>query len=153
MKVVRRALVLGLLAGAGAGAHAAESVTGRWALDPSACPGFSFSDEQTPLVVTDYSVRWRGDACRIARVQDRRHGPYPGGLLGPDRRTFGAGVAAAARRQAAAALGPCSVRRPAALRLSRHGLEGAGRGSIFGYPERVYEQQVERRNCPGSRAA
>lgn len=68
MNVVRGALVLGLLAGAGAGAHAADSVTGRWALDPSACSGLSFSDAQTPLVVTDYSVRWRGDACRIARM-------------------------------------------------------------------------------------
>lgn len=49
-------------------AQTSESVTGRWALDPSACSGFSFSSEQMPLVVTDYSVRWRGDACRIARM-------------------------------------------------------------------------------------
>jgi hypothetical protein len=68
MIVVRGALVLGLLAGAGAGAHAAEKITGRWAPDPSACSGFSFSAEQSPLVVTDYSVRWRGDSCRIARM-------------------------------------------------------------------------------------
>ena len=49
-------------------AHAADSVTGRWAPDPAACSGLSFSAEQSPLVVTAYAVRWRGDSCRIARM-------------------------------------------------------------------------------------
>ena len=47
---------------------AAETVTGRWATDPASCSGFSLSAEGMPLVVTDYAVRWRGDACRIARM-------------------------------------------------------------------------------------
>jgi hypothetical protein len=48
--------------------HAAETVTGRWAVDRAACSGVSLSTESMPLVVTDYAVRWRGDACRIARM-------------------------------------------------------------------------------------
>jgi hypothetical protein len=48
--------------------HAEEKLTGRWAVDPSACSGFAASAETMPLVVTDYAVRWRGDACRIARM-------------------------------------------------------------------------------------
>jgi hypothetical protein len=47
---------------------AAETITGRWAMDPASCSGFSFSVETMPLVVTDYAVRWHGDACRIARM-------------------------------------------------------------------------------------
>lgn len=55
-------------AAVGQGAFAAETVTGRWAVDPDACSGFSFSVDRMPLVVTDYAVRWRGDSCRIARM-------------------------------------------------------------------------------------
>lgn len=68
MKFVQGVLALGLLA-AGAGvACAAEKVTGRWAANADSCSGFSFSVDKMPLVVTDYAVRWRGDACRIARM-------------------------------------------------------------------------------------
>jgi len=45
--------------------HATDTVTGRWAADPSAC---SFFGAQSPLVVTDYAVRWFGDSCRIGRM-------------------------------------------------------------------------------------
>ena len=44
----------------------AESVNGRWAADPSACSGFGSG--QSPLVVTDYAVRWTAGTCRIARM-------------------------------------------------------------------------------------
>lgn len=50
-----------------AGAAETDKVTGRWAVDQDACSGFFFS-ENAPLVVTDSSVRWRGDSCRIARM-------------------------------------------------------------------------------------
>ena len=47
---------------------AAESVTGRWAADPSSCWSFAVPVEQSPLIVTDYAVRWHDDACRIGRM-------------------------------------------------------------------------------------
>jgi hypothetical protein len=48
--------------------HAGESVTGRWAADPSACAGFGSKAAQSPLVITSYAVRWHDDSCRIGRV-------------------------------------------------------------------------------------
>jgi hypothetical protein len=48
--------------------HAAEPVTGRWAADPSSCEGFGGMGARSPLVVTNYAVRWFGDACRIGRM-------------------------------------------------------------------------------------
>lgn len=69
MKVLQGAAIviawIGIIA---AQAHAAESVTGRWAADPSSCWSFAATAEQAPLVVSDYAVRWRDDSCRIARV-------------------------------------------------------------------------------------
>jgi hypothetical protein len=50
-----------------ASAAETDKVTGRWAVDRDACSAFFFS-ENAPLVVTDYSVRWRGDSCRIMRT-------------------------------------------------------------------------------------
>jgi hypothetical protein len=44
---------------------AAEPVTGRWAADPAACGSFGAAQ---PLIVTETAVRWRDDACRIARM-------------------------------------------------------------------------------------
>jgi hypothetical protein len=62
-------IVVGLVTAlAATSAQAEEKLTGRWAVDPSACSGFSASLETMPLVVSNYAVRWHGDACRIARV-------------------------------------------------------------------------------------
>lgn len=48
--------------------QAAETITGRWAVDPASCWGAGERPEQMPFVVTNYAVRWLGDSCRIARV-------------------------------------------------------------------------------------
>jgi hypothetical protein len=64
----RAAAVAAALAVVCAPSQAAESVTGRWAADLSSCSSFSFNAEQSPLVVTGNAVRWRDDACRIARM-------------------------------------------------------------------------------------
>jgi hypothetical protein len=48
--------------------QATETVTGRWAADPSACSFFGGTAAQSPLVVTDYAVRGFGDSCRIGRM-------------------------------------------------------------------------------------
>jgi hypothetical protein len=45
-----------------------ETVTGRWAADASACEGFAGTGAQSPLVVSNYAVRWQGDTCRIGRM-------------------------------------------------------------------------------------
>ena len=68
MSVWKCAAVAALLAIAGEPAPAADAVTGRWAVDPSSCSSFSLNAEQSPLIVTDSAVRWRDDACRIARM-------------------------------------------------------------------------------------
>jgi hypothetical protein len=47
---------------------AGESVTGRWAGNPSSCEGFAGIGAQSLLVVTNYAVRWQGDSCRIGRM-------------------------------------------------------------------------------------
>jgi len=47
--------------------HAAEPVTGRWAVDPSWCWSFGATAVQSPLIVTDTALRWSADACRIER--------------------------------------------------------------------------------------
>jgi hypothetical protein len=66
--ILRRAAVAALvLLAAGVSARAADKVTGRWAVDADGCGAFFFS-ANAPLVVTDSSVRWRGDSCRIARM-------------------------------------------------------------------------------------
>jgi len=67
--------VVGVLAGAfvmagamasQATSKATESVNGRWAADPAIC-SHMFGAEQ-PLVVTESSIRWSSDACRIERT-------------------------------------------------------------------------------------
>lgn len=68
MSLKRAAAVAALVLMTGQ-ARAAETdkVTGRWAVDQEACAAYFFS-ENAPLVVTESSVRWRGDSCRIARM-------------------------------------------------------------------------------------
>jgi hypothetical protein len=51
-----------------ASSQAGEPVNGRWAADASSCEGFSGLGAHSPLVVTDYAVRWQGDSCRIGRM-------------------------------------------------------------------------------------
>jgi hypothetical protein len=66
MKVLRvTALAFVLLAVGVSTASAAEPVTGRWAMDPASCSSFGAA---RPLIVTDTALRWRDDACRIARM-------------------------------------------------------------------------------------
>ena len=48
--------------------EAEESANGRWAANPASCEGFSLSGAQSPLVVSNYAVRWQGDTCRIGRM-------------------------------------------------------------------------------------
>ena len=48
--------------------QAGESVTGRWAANPTSCEGFAGTGAESPLVVTNYAVRWSGDSCRIGRM-------------------------------------------------------------------------------------
>ena len=48
--------------------RAEESFTGRWAANPLSCEGFGGTGIQSPLVVTNYAVRWSGDSCRIGRM-------------------------------------------------------------------------------------
>ena len=47
----------------GAASQAAESVNGRWARNEAHCSA-STSDA---LIITDTTLRWRGDACRVGR--------------------------------------------------------------------------------------
>jgi len=69
MNVVKFVAVLVALAAmAATTAQAADPIVGRWAADPSYCAGIGGTQTQSPLVVTDNSVRWSGDACRIGRV-------------------------------------------------------------------------------------
>jgi hypothetical protein len=48
--------------------YAAETIYGRWAADRAACGIFGTSLEQSPLTVSESSLRWHDDACRIARM-------------------------------------------------------------------------------------
>ncbi len=68
MTFVKIAAALAMLATSLAGAQAEESITGRWAVDPTGCTLFGGNAAQSPLIVTDNAVRWHDDACRIARV-------------------------------------------------------------------------------------
>ena len=69
MKFVGMAGVALVLAAASATAiAAAERVTGRWALDEAACAGWSGSAAQSPLIVSENTLRWSSDACRIERT-------------------------------------------------------------------------------------
>jgi hypothetical protein len=48
--------------------QAAESVNGRWAVDQASCTGFVGAAVKSLFIVTNYAVRWSGDACRIGRM-------------------------------------------------------------------------------------
>ena len=62
------AVLMGLSFYVATTSQAEESVTGRWAANPSSCEGFAGLGAQSPLVVTNYAVRWQGDSCRIGRM-------------------------------------------------------------------------------------
>ena len=63
------AAALGVLASLGVPTlHAAETITGRWAVDPASCWGAGERPEQSPFVVTNYAVRWLGERCRVGRM-------------------------------------------------------------------------------------
>jgi hypothetical protein len=47
--------------------YASETVAGRWAVEVSSCEGFAALGA-SPLVVSNYAVRWQGDTCRIGRM-------------------------------------------------------------------------------------
>lgn len=47
--------------------EAAESVTGRWAIDDAACSRWFGTIADSPLVVSEHALRWSNDACRIER--------------------------------------------------------------------------------------
>jgi hypothetical protein len=49
------------------GSEAAESVTGHWALDPAFCSQWFGPAAQQPLIVSETSIRWSSEACRIER--------------------------------------------------------------------------------------
>jgi hypothetical protein len=69
MKVLRCAvLIIGLSAISATSVRASDPIAGRWAADPSFCAGIGDTQAQSPLIITDYAVRWFGDACRIGRV-------------------------------------------------------------------------------------
>jgi hypothetical protein len=48
--------------------QAAETVTGRWAADPSFCTRWFGAAAEQPLIVTEGALRWSADACRIERT-------------------------------------------------------------------------------------
>jgi hypothetical protein len=59
-----------LIALAGFGApvlHASEPVTGRWAADPSLCAGQGTASGKAVLMVTNETLRWAGEVCRVGR--------------------------------------------------------------------------------------
>jgi hypothetical protein len=69
MNVVRFAAAgLFLTAASATLINAAESITGRWALDLATCARYFGTAAQSPLIVTDTALRWRDDVCRIERV-------------------------------------------------------------------------------------
>ena len=69
MSVSKCAALFVVLSALSAPSLGAENPTvGRWAADPSFCAAAGGTQAQSPLVVTDTSVRWSGDACRIGRV-------------------------------------------------------------------------------------
>jgi len=46
---------------------AAEPMTGRWAADPSLCVGQGAASGKAVLVVTNETLRWAGEVCRVGR--------------------------------------------------------------------------------------
>jgi hypothetical protein len=68
MTFLRGAAVAFLLSTASAtSTNAADTVTGRWASDPSWCASFGATAAQSPLIVSDTALRWSADSCRIER--------------------------------------------------------------------------------------
>lgn len=68
MTFLRGAAVAFVLSAASAASiSAADSVTGRWAVDESACARFFGPAAQSPLIVTERALRWSSEACRIER--------------------------------------------------------------------------------------
>ena len=60
-------LLAALAASSATALHAAESMNGRWAADPSFCAGVGLTPAQAPLVVTNEALRWSGEICRVGR--------------------------------------------------------------------------------------
>jgi len=68
MRFLRGATVAFVLSAASATTVlAADSVTGRWAVDESACTRFFGTPAQSTLIVSESALRWSSDACRIER--------------------------------------------------------------------------------------
>jgi hypothetical protein len=68
MRFLRGAAVAFVMSGLSAtSVPAAETVTGRWAVDESACASLFGTAAQSPLVVTERALRWSSEACRIER--------------------------------------------------------------------------------------
>jgi hypothetical protein len=67
MKFGVGAAVAFVLAGATL-SQAADSVTGRWAADEAACTRWYGPVAQSPLIVSENSLRWSSDACRVERT-------------------------------------------------------------------------------------
>ena len=69
MRFLRGVAVAFILSTASATAvPAAETVTGRWAVDEFACTRFFGTRAQSPLIVSESALRWSSDACRIERT-------------------------------------------------------------------------------------
>jgi len=71
MKFLRRAAAFmvsaAIAVSSATSSHAAEPVTGRWALDLSFCSRLFGPAAEQPLIVTESGLRWSSDACRIER--------------------------------------------------------------------------------------
>ena len=68
MRFLRAAAVAFVVSAAGVTlSEAAETVTGRWALDLSFCARLVGPAAEQPLIVTESGLRWSSDACRIER--------------------------------------------------------------------------------------
>jgi hypothetical protein len=61
-------MVFALSAVSATSIQAADTVTGRWAVDASACMRWFGPVAQSPLIVTESALRWSDDACRIERT-------------------------------------------------------------------------------------
>ena len=68
MTLLRGAAVALVLAANATVSEAAETVTGRWALNESACASWFGTGAQSALIVSETSLRWSSDACRIERT-------------------------------------------------------------------------------------
>lgn len=66
MTTLRGLLIASLMFAAAPPAIAADAIAGRWG-DEASC-GAAFFSANAPLTVSDYSVRWRGDSCRVGRM-------------------------------------------------------------------------------------